>query len=103
MGLLLVLPVLHIRQPRPSLQGTPPPPPPLPPSPPVPSTPPAPPTVLPPKRTPTPTQPGKRKWKGAHTMEPLSAALLDEAWSDESISQVDGAMDTPLERPIHLA
>ena len=32
-------------------------------------------------------------------MEPLSAALLDEAWSDESISQVDGAMDTPLERP----
>ena len=32
-------------------------------------------------------------------MEPLSAALLDEAWSDTSISQVDGAMDTPLERP----
>ena len=32
-------------------------------------------------------------------MEPLKAALLDEAWSDESISQVDGAMDTPLERP----
>ena len=24
---------------------------------------------------------------------------MDEAWSDESISQVDGAMDTPLERP----
>ena len=63
----------------------------------VPSAPLAPPTVIPPKRTPTPTQP-KRKWKGAHTMEPLKAALLDEAWSDESISQVDGAMDTPLER-----
>ena len=27
------------------------------------------------------------------------ALLLDEAWSDTSISQVDGAMDTPLERP----
>ena len=24
---------------------------------------------------------------------------MDEAWSDTSISQVDGAMDTPLERP----
>ena len=24
---------------------------------------------------------------------------MDEAWSDESISQVDGAVDTPLERP----
>ena len=32
-------------------------------------------------------------------MEPLKAALFDEAWSDESISQVNGAMDTPLERP----
>ena len=32
-------------------------------------------------------------------MEPLATALLDEAWSDTSISQVDGAMDTPLERP----
>ena len=27
------------------------------------------------------------------------ALLLDEAWSDTSISQVDGALDTPLERP----
>ena len=27
------------------------------------------------------------------------ALLLDEAWSDTSISQVDGAMDTPLKRP----
>ena len=27
------------------------------------------------------------------------ALLLDEAWSDTSISQVDGAVDTPLERP----
>ena len=27
------------------------------------------------------------------------ALLLDEAWSDTSISQVDGATDTPLERP----
>merc|ERR1712208_169106 len=70
-----------------------------PPSTPVPSVPPAPPTVLPPKKTPTPTQPGKRKWKGAHTMEPLANALLDEAWSDTSISQVDGAVDTPLKRP----
>ena len=33
-------------------------------------------------------------------MESVEDALvLDEAWSDESISQVDGAMDTPLERP----
>ena len=32
-------------------------------------------------------------------MEPLATALLDEAWSDTSISQVDGAMDTPLKRP----
>merc|ERR1712030_244101 len=54
-----------------------------------------------PQRTPTPTQPGKqkRKWKAAHTLQPLAAALLDEAWSDTSISQVDGATDTPLERP----
>ena len=29
----------------------------------------------------------------------MEAALLDEAWSDTSISQVDGAMDTTLERP----
>ena len=27
------------------------------------------------------------------------ALLLDEAWSDSPISQVDGALDTPLERP----
>ena len=32
-------------------------------------------------------------------MAPLGQTLLDEAWSDTSISQVDGAMDTPLERP----
>ena len=32
-------------------------------------------------------------------MAPLRQTLLDEAWSDTSISQVDGAMDTPLERP----
>ena len=32
-------------------------------------------------------------------MEPLVTALLDEAWSDTSISQVDGATDTPLKRP----
>ena len=32
-------------------------------------------------------------------MVPLRQTLLDEAWSDTSISQVDGAMDTPLERP----
>ena len=32
-------------------------------------------------------------------MVPLRQTLLDEAWSDSSISQVDGATDTPLERP----
>ena len=32
-------------------------------------------------------------------MAPLRQTLLDEAWSDTSISQVDGAMDTPLKRP----
>ena len=33
-------------------------------------------------------------------MEPIGDALLvDEAWSDSPISQVDGALDTPLERP----
>ena len=33
-------------------------------------------------------------------MESIGDALLvDEAWSDTSISQVDGAVDTPLERP----
>ena len=33
-------------------------------------------------------------------MESVEDALvLDEAWSGTSISQVDGAMDTPLERP----
>ena len=32
-------------------------------------------------------------------MAPLGQTLLDEAWSDTSIGQVDGAMDTPLERP----
>merc|ERR1712055_966293 len=43
---------------------------------------------------------GKRKWEGAHTLEAIGDALLqDEAWSESSISQVDGAMDTPLERP----
>merc|ERR1712082_83280 len=64
------------------------------------------PTVIPPQepsqRTPTPTQKKrqKRKWEGAHTLEPIGdALLLDEAWSDTSISQVDGATDTPLERP----
>ena len=31
-------------------------------------------------------------------MEPLGAVLFDEACADESISQVDGAMDTPLEK-----
>merc|ERR1712030_14185 len=79
----------------------PPIPPQLPPSPPAPSVPPAPPTAKPSQRTPTPTQPRnqKRKWKAAHTLEPLAAALADEAWSDTSISQVDGAVDTPLERP----
>merc|ERR1712215_488481 len=82
-----------------------PPPPPLPTSP-SPSPPPAPPTVIPPQepsqKAPTPTQKKrqKRKWEGAHTLESVGdAALLDEAWSDTSISQVDGAMDTPLERP----
>merc|ERR1712082_541671 len=64
------------------------------------------PTVIPPQepsqRTPTPTQKKrqKRKWEGAHTLESVEdALLLDEAWSDTSISQVDGATDTPLERP----
>ena len=32
-------------------------------------------------------------------MVPLRQTLLDEAWSDSSISQVDGATDTPLKRP----
>ena len=32
-------------------------------------------------------------------MEPLGQTLLDEAWSDTSIGQVDGIMDTPLKRP----
>ena len=32
-------------------------------------------------------------------MEPLGQTLLDEAWSDTSIGQVDGVMDTPLKRP----
>ena len=32
-------------------------------------------------------------------MVPLRQTLLDEAWSDTSISQVDGATDTPLKRP----
>ena len=32
-------------------------------------------------------------------MAPLGQTLVDEAWSDTSIGQVDGVTDTPLERP----
>ena len=78
----------------------PPVPPPLPPSSPVPSVPPAAATVIPPKRTPTPTQQLKRKWSGTHSVKPIQEALFDEAWSErESLGQVDGIVDSPLERP----